>query len=72
MKSNEEKCLCPACPTYIDCNKKLFCLNGKSKCITQEKGCLCGGCPVHMELKFKHGYYCTRDTEKKQEENGKK
>jgi len=39
---------------------------GKSKCIKEEKGCVCGGCPVTMKMGLKHGYYCTKGSEKEQ------
>ena len=65
------ECICEGCPSWKKCGKNEigFCLAsvGKSRCIDQEKGCLCGGCPVYVKSKFKHGYYCTRDSENKQE-----
>jgi hypothetical protein len=65
-KNFKKMCLCPACPTYVNCKELTYCLDGKSKCIKDEKGCLCPGCPVQNKLNFKHAYYCTKDSEKKQ------
>jgi len=60
-------CICKNCPSYIECDEEIgYCLIGKSKCIKEEKGCICGGCPVTKEMKLKHGYYCTRGSEKEQ------
>ena len=67
LKEAKEKCNCPICPSYVECEELVFCLGEKSKCIKLEKGCICGACPVHSELKLKHGYYCNRNSEKKQE-----
>lgn len=67
MKDYKKMCICPQCPSYVECKDKAFCLGKKSNCIKKEKGCICGACPVFSELKLKHGYYCTRDSENKQE-----
>jgi hypothetical protein len=69
-KNFKKMCLCPSCPTYVNCKELTFCLDGKSKCIKDERGCLCPGCPVQNKLNFKHAYYCIRDSEKQQ--HGKK
>jgi hypothetical protein len=56
-----EMCICPACPSYGDCqDRKAFCATGKSKCIRDEKGCICAGCPVFPELGLSGQYYCIR------------
>ena len=58
-------CICRNCPSFIECGEKeAYCVQGRSKCIKEEKGCICGGCPVTMKMKLKHGYYCTRGSEK--------
>jgi hypothetical protein len=62
----QEICICPSCPTYLECDEPpAFCLlkAGKSACIKAEHGCICGGCPVHDALEFQFGYYCTRGSE---------
>jgi hypothetical protein len=67
-------CICPGCPTYVDCSKqgktkeKAFCMPyvGKSKCITKEKGCICGACPVKAKLKLKNFYFCIKGSEEQQ------
>ena len=51
-------CPCPGCPTFVECGKKSFCIDGKSKCIKKKRGCLCPGCPVQNKMNFKHDYYC--------------
>jgi hypothetical protein len=69
-----QMCTCEGCPSYKDCSQeggekeKGFCFPtiGKSKCITEEKGCICGSCPVTAKMGLKHGYYCTRGSEKEQ------
>ena len=70
-KQFEKMCLCPACPSYVNCKELTFCLDGKSKCIKVEKGCICGGCPVHMKMNFKNFYYCIKGSEKVQEKTKK-
>src|SRR3989339_204833 len=37
-----------------------------SECYKKENGCICGNCPVTKEMGLKHGYYCTRGSEKEQ------
>lgn len=64
MAEKKGKCICPGCPSFVECNQLAFCFTGKSKCIKAEKGCLCMSCPVQIENKFKHTYYCTRGDEK--------
>ena len=62
-------CICRNCPSWVECGEQgAFCFPtiGKSKCIKDEKGCICGGCPVTKEMGLKHGYYCTRGSEKEQ------
>ena len=63
------KCVCAACPSWVECGEKggyCFVAIGKSGCIKEEKGCICGGCPVTKMMGLKHGYYCTRGSEKEQ------
>lgn len=70
-KKMEPLCVCPQCPSYVDCNESVvFCLaeKGKSKCIKEQKGCLCGGCMVEKQMKFEHIYYCVLGPEKEQAE----
>ncbi|NTW29159.1 MAG: DUF2769 domain-containing protein [Coriobacteriia bacterium] len=55
-------CICPSCPTYVDCDKRLaFCVEDdeESRCIVTERGCMCGSCPVEAEMGFMLAYYCT-------------
>ena len=64
-----ELCICPQCPSFVDCKEEItFCLaeSGKSKCIKDRKGCVCGGCPVEKQMGFNHGYYCVLGAEKDQ------
>ncbi len=63
IKEAEKKCICPKCPTYVECKQKAFCLTDKSKCIKQGKGCDCPECPVHKQMKFKGWYYCLEGKE---------
>lgn len=60
----DSMCLCPGCPSFVECGKKSFCVSGKSKCIIKKRGCLCPGCPVENRMGFKHSYYCTDGSEK--------
>ncbi|MBS3163530.1 DUF2769 domain-containing protein [Candidatus Woesearchaeota archaeon] len=68
MKKKDGKCICPECPSFVECRQLAFCFKkvGKSKCIKEEKGCLCPGCPVQAKMNFKHAYYCTRGCEEDQ------
>ncbi len=61
-------CTCRGCPTYAGTGETqvMFCSMGKSGSITEEKGCICGGCPVYAQMDLKHGYYCTKGSEKEQ------
>jgi hypothetical protein len=63
-----QKCLCPSCPSYVDCGEKGFCYQDtpKSKCIKKEQGCLCPACPVEQAMGYEHVLYCTRGNEKEQ------
>ncbi len=64
-----EICTCKGCPSYVECGEQRgFCFPGigKSSCIKEEKGCICGSCPVTEKMELKHGYYCTRGSEKEQ------
>jgi hypothetical protein len=59
-------CMCPRCPSFVDCKEEIaFCLatTGKSTCIRVEKGCLCPACPVLEAEGFSHVFYCTRGSE---------
>jgi len=55
-KENQEKCICPECPTYSDCMKEkaevLFCSKGKTDCEIEEDECICDECPVDKEYKL--------------------
>ena len=66
MAEKKGKCICPACPSFVECGQLAFCFTGKSKCVKKEKGCICMGCPVQTENKFRHVYYCTKGDEKVQ------
>ena len=62
-------CTCSSCPSWVACDEKGgFCFPtiGKSKCITEEKGCICTNCPVYAKMDLKHGYFCTKGSEKEQ------
>jgi hypothetical protein len=62
-------CICASCPSWVACDEKGgFCFStiGKSKCITEEKGCICTTCPVYEKMDLKHGYFCTKGSEKEQ------
>ena len=64
IKEAEKKCICPKCPTYIECKEKIaFCFTGTSKCIKEGKGCICPECIVHKQMKFKKWYYCLEGKE---------
>ena len=63
-EQKEVKCICPKCPSFVDCKSLAFCFKGKSKCIKNEKGCICPSCPVQKKFNFKHIYYCTGGSEK--------
>lgn len=59
----QSQCICPMCPSYVDCGEQLaYCLPeiNKSKCIKAEVGCVCPGCPVYEQMKFDSDYYCIR------------
>jgi hypothetical protein len=62
-------CICARCPSWVECGENGgFCFPtiGKSTCITEEQGCICGRCPVTAEMGLKHGFYCTRGSDKEQ------
>jgi hypothetical protein len=64
-----QMCICKGCPSFVDCGEDIgYCFPtiGKSSCISEEKGCTCGTCPVTEKMGLKHGYYCTRGSEKEQ------
>lgn len=72
-KMNEKEvfqaCLCPACPSWVNCGEQGgFCMPkvGRSKCIKQEKGCICDGCMVHKMFGLRNNFYCTRGSEEEQ------
>ena len=77
IKTIEEKkkmCICAQCPSYNECakvkNELLFCMIGKSQeCIKEENGCICPTCPVTAAMGLKHGYYCTKGSEKELKAN---
>jgi hypothetical protein len=71
IEANKKLCICPECPTYNDCARKLkellYCALGKSpSCITEEVACVCPTCPVTEQLGLKHMYFCTKGTERTQ------
>jgi len=63
-QENLSKCLCPNCPSYSNCARKikeyLYCAQavGNSKCLLQMNGCICAECPLRKEKGIKFGYYC--------------
>ena len=62
-------CICAECPSWLECEETGgFCFSTirKSTCISEEQGCICGKCPVTAKMGLKHGYYCTRGSEKEQ------
>jgi len=67
-KKLREMCICPRCPTFVECGAKAFCLDSsqKSKCIKTPKGCLCPSCPVESLMGYRHAFYCLRGNEKTQ------
>jgi len=67
-KKAKESCVCPSCPSYVDCSESAYCLPsiGKSKCIKKEQGCICPACPVQQDMGYTHVLYCTRGSENEQ------
>jgi len=65
-KGLREMCICPNCPTYIDCGELVFCLesSNKSKCVRFEKECLFPSRLVVSLMGFRHSHYCTRENDK--------
>ena len=62
-KELQAQCICPMCPSYVNCSEPLaYCLPGVgiSKCIKSEMGCVCPGCPVYEQMGFDREYYCIR------------
>jgi len=59
-KELEAQCICPGCPSFINCGKTAFCLTGVSSCIKTELGCICPGCPVYVKKGFSRNYFCIR------------
>lgn len=61
-------CICGKCPTYHGTGEKklLFCINGKSTMIKEERGCVCMTCPVTNKMGLKWTYYCIRGPGKEQ------
>ncbi len=59
---------CGECPSYTGTGETalLFCANGKSEKIKEEKGCLCGGCPVQKNMALRWNYYCTKGSGREQ------
>jgi|GEM_PF-1417458 len=50
VKRLSDDCACPSCPSYRECDERLFCILGESECIKDEKGCLCPTCLVASTL----------------------
>lgn len=59
-KDLQAQCLCPGCPSYLDCGDQLaYCLTEEtSKCIKTKHGCICGSCPVFEQKGFDSHYFC--------------
>lgn len=62
-KENFQKCVCPNCTLFTDCNKgkneRLFCARQKSECpMDNTKICICGTCAVFRENNLVGGYFC--------------
>lgn len=59
---------CGRCPSYKGTGETalLFCANGKSSIIKDERGCICGGCPVQKNMALRWRYYCTRGSGREQ------
>lgn len=76
IKKLEADCVCPVCPSYDECAKKkgenIFCLKGKSSCISNQKGCMCPSCPFAAKYKIGvfHNFYCFRGDETEQRKLG--
>ena len=66
-------CICTDCPSYNKCARDqqelLYCIEGKSKCITEELGCICPDCPIAAALDLVNIYYCTIASEKEQRQS---
>ena len=61
--TNFEKCICPNCSLFYDCNKKngerVFCARGASSCVMDDKRlCICPKCPVYAENGLSGAYFC--------------
>ena len=64
-------CTCKQCPSFKACGESIgYCFPTirRSSCIKQEMGCICGSCPVTAHMGLRHDYYCTRGSEKEQDE----
>lgn len=59
---------CGKCPSYEGTGetKFLFCGNGESDKISEEKGCTCGGCQVQKDMMLRWDYYCMKGSGKDQ------
>ncbi len=66
-------CICPDCPTYNKCagdqQELLYCVEGKSSCISEELGCICPDCPVAAQFDLVDMYYCTQGSEKEKRQS---
>ena len=64
-KDVRDSCICPSCPSYVDCGEKAFCHHaiGKSECIKTEQGCLCPACSVQAAMGYTNVSYCTRGSD---------
>ena len=61
--ANRESCLCPHCPTYVECmtleEESLFCGTSVTMCDGVEReGCVCVRCAVHAAYGLSGTYYC--------------
>jgi len=62
-ETNRDNCLCPNCPTYVECmmleEEALFCGTSVTMCEDVERqGCVCGRCSVHAAYDLASVYYC--------------
>lgn len=66
--ANEERCMCPGCPTYNDlmraASEALFCARGETTANPEAKSCLCGGCTVWAANSLTDYFYCIKGAAK--------
>ncbi len=58
---NDQRCLCPGCPSYPG-QGKLYCARGKSMAPVTQKGCICGDCENFKEYGLDSYYFCVKGT----------